>query len=46
VKTYLGAAGIDAARLTTAGFGSSQPVGPNTTENGRAQNRRVELAKE
>jgi len=37
--------GIAAARLTAAGFGDTKPVGPNTTEDGRAQNRRVELVK-
>ena len=37
--------GIAAARLTTAGFGDTKPVAPNTTDDGRAQNRRVELVK-
>ena len=37
---------IDAARLTTAGFGSSKPVAPNTTPDGKAQNRRVEFVRE
>ncbi len=46
VKTYLVTAGIDAARLTTAGLGATKPVAGNETEAGRAQNRRVELAKE
>src|SRR5476649_1357406 len=38
-------AGIAADRLTTAGFGDTKPVAPNTTDDGRAQNRRVELVK-
>jgi outer membrane protein OmpA-like peptidoglycan-associated protein len=45
VKSYLAGAGIDAARLTSAGFGATKPVGDNSTTLGRAQNRRVELAK-
>jgi outer membrane protein OmpA-like peptidoglycan-associated protein len=38
--------GIDAARLTTAGLGSTKPMGPNDTPQGRAQNRRVELVRQ
>jgi outer membrane protein OmpA-like peptidoglycan-associated protein len=45
VKTYLVTAGIDASRLTTAGLGATVPLGDNNTAAGRAQNRRVELAK-
>jgi outer membrane protein OmpA-like peptidoglycan-associated protein len=37
--------GLDAARLTTAGLGHTRPVADNTTEAGRAQNRRVVLVK-
>ncbi|GFE83584.1 hypothetical protein GCM10011487_55840 [Steroidobacter agaridevorans] len=37
--------GIDAARLTTEGFGASQPRDTNETLAGRARNRRVELIK-
>ena len=37
--------GISAARLTTAGFGDTKPLGDNTSDAGRAQNRRVELVK-
>ena len=37
--------GIAAARLTAVGLGDTKPVAPNTTEDGRAQNRRVELHK-
>jgi outer membrane protein OmpA-like peptidoglycan-associated protein len=46
VKAYLVTFGIDASRLTTAGLGSTKPVAGNETASGRAQNRRVELAKE
>jgi outer membrane protein OmpA-like peptidoglycan-associated protein len=45
VKAYLVSQGVDAARLSTAGFGSSHPVADNASELGRAQNRRVELVK-
>jgi outer membrane protein OmpA-like peptidoglycan-associated protein len=36
---------ISADRLTTDGRGESQPVGDNSTANGKAQNRRVEFVK-
>lgn len=38
--------GIAGARLTTAGFGKSQPKDTNSTLEGRAKNRRVELVKQ
>jgi hypothetical protein len=38
--------GIADARLTTAGYGKSQPKDTNTTLEGRAKNRRVELVKQ
>lgn len=36
---------VDPNRLTTAGFGATKPAAPNTTPEGRQQNRRVELVK-
>ncbi len=43
VSSYLSSRGVQSARLATRGFGESQPVASNTTEEGRAQNRRVEI---
>ena len=37
--------GIDAARLAAKGLGSTKPVGPNDSPEGRQNNRRVELVK-
>ena len=45
VKDFLVEAGIEAARLNSAGFGMSKPVASNESSFGRAQNRRVELVK-
>jgi outer membrane protein OmpA-like peptidoglycan-associated protein len=46
VKTYLVQTfAIQATRLTSTGFGDTKPVAPNTTDEGKAQNRRVELVK-
>jgi OmpA-OmpF porin, OOP family len=43
VVSYLISKGIDGARLTAKGYGEANPVGDNETEEGRAQNRRVEM---
>ncbi len=46
VRAYLiKTGGVAAARLTAVGFGDTKPVAPNTTDEGKAQNRRVELVK-
>jgi outer membrane protein OmpA-like peptidoglycan-associated protein len=43
VADYLSLKGVQRARLATKGYGESQPRASNTTEQGRAQNRRVEI---
>lgn len=43
VKNQLVAKGVDGSRITTLGFGESQPLVTNATPEGRAQNRRVEI---
>ncbi len=43
VLDYLQKAGIDKARLSSAGFGDTKPVADNINTEGRAQNRRIEF---
>ncbi|WP_418124817.1 OmpA family protein [Variovorax sp. 160MFSha2.1] len=43
VGAYLVDHGVKSARLTTEGRGQTQPVTSNATEDGRTQNRRVEI---
>jgi outer membrane protein OmpA-like peptidoglycan-associated protein/tetratricopeptide (TPR) repeat protein len=43
VLNYLIDAGIEAGRLSSAGYGFSRPVAGNDTEEGRAENRRTEM---
>ncbi len=43
VADYLKAQGISPSRITTKGYGESAPAYPNDTEEGMAQNRRVEF---
>lgn len=42
VSTY----GIEPARLKSVGYGPTKPVAPNTSEEGKQNNRRVELVKQ
>lgn len=43
VKAYLVSKGVAADRISTAGYSYTRPVADNSTEVGRAQNRRVEI---
>ena len=43
VVDYLQGQGIERSRLTGEGFGASKPVDTNATDQGKADNRRVEL---
>jgi outer membrane protein OmpA-like peptidoglycan-associated protein len=43
VRKYLGAHGVAAHRVAVDGRGSSEPIAANTTEAGRARNRRVDI---
>ncbi len=43
VKTWLTKHGIDKGRMTAIGFGQEKPIDDNTTDKGRANNRRVEF---
>jgi len=43
VRNFLISKGVAADRLTAKGYGESQPVADNATEEGRFKNRRVEL---
>ena len=44
VESYLITQGIKNSRVTTKGYGESQPLDANETEAGRQKNRRVEVA--
>ena len=43
VADYLVRAGLPADRFTAVGYGSTQPVAANDTDEGKAQNRRIEF---
>jgi len=43
VKKYLVSKGVSADTITATGFGESQPIMPNTSDENREKNRRVEF---
>lgn len=43
VAEYLATQGIDPSIITVNGMGDADPIAPNTTEEGRSKNRRVEF---
>ena len=43
VKAYLVSKGANASRIEATGYGPTQPIASNATEEGRQQNRRVEF---
>lgn len=43
VADYLSGHGVQSARIATRGYGETQPVASNDTDEGRAANRRVEI---
>jgi OOP family OmpA-OmpF porin len=43
VSDYMVKAGLPADRFTATGYGSTQPVATNDTDEGKAQNRRIEF---
>jgi outer membrane protein OmpA-like peptidoglycan-associated protein len=43
VADYLAARGVQQARIATRGYGETQPIASNDTDEGRAANRRVEI---
>ncbi|MFW5889766.1 MAG: OmpA family protein [Marinilabiliaceae bacterium] len=43
VKRYLETKGIGSGRIEYEGYGPDEPIAPNNTSEGRAQNRRVEI---
>lgn len=43
VAAYLSSHGVQSARVATRGYGETQPIASNATEEGKALNRRVEI---
>jgi OmpA-OmpF porin, OOP family len=45
VAKYLASKGVDSKLLSPKGYGTTQPIGDNSTTDGKAQNRRIEFKK-
>ena len=43
VKAYLVSLGLESSRIETIGYGETKPIKPNSTKNGRIENRRAEI---
>ena len=43
VKAYLEEKGVDGKRIWAKGYGPNKPIADNTSEEGRAKNRRTEF---
>lgn len=43
VAGYLGGQGVEMRRISAVGFGATRPIASNASEQGRAENRRVEI---
>ena len=43
VTRYLTGKGLDSAMIETVGMGAAQPVASNSSKDGKARNRRVEI---
>ena len=43
VNAYLGQLGVPALRMSAVGYGETQPIANNDTEQGRARNRRIDI---
>jgi outer membrane protein OmpA-like peptidoglycan-associated protein len=43
VKDYLAGKNISASKMSSKGYGETQPIDDNATEEGRQKNRRTEL---
>jgi outer membrane protein OmpA-like peptidoglycan-associated protein len=46
VRSYLASKGVDASRMTADSKGEADPIAPNSTAEGRQQNRRVVIGKQ